>query len=52
MVKSEAAHPDVMFEDICCHLRGHDVVDDEFAEGGEEVAALVQLLDFGVLVGI
>jgi hypothetical protein len=45
-------HPDVMFKDVCCHLSGHDVVDDKFAEGGEEVAALVQLLNFGVLVGI
>ena len=29
---------------------GDDVVDDEFGEGGQEISALVEFLDFHVLV--
>ena len=43
-------HPDVVFEDVGGGFGGHHVIDDQLAEGGQEVASLVQLLDLGVLV--
>ena len=44
--------PHVELEHVGGDADGHDVVDDELAEAGQEVAPLVQLLDLLVLVGV
>ena len=44
--------PHVELEHVGSDADGHDVVDDELAEAGQEVAPLVQLLDLLVLVGV
>ena len=41
-----------MLEDVGGSLHRHDVVHDEFAESGQIVAALVKLLDLGVVVDL
>ena len=51
-IYSTCHYPHVELEHVCGDADGHDVVDDEFAEAGQEIASLVQLLDLLVLVGV
>lgn len=41
---------DIVLKNVCCNLRGHHVVNNQLAEGGEEITTLVKLLNLGVLV--